>query len=555
MPQERIRDYIIEGLIGAGGMAMVYLAKHENLHRLAAIKVLLENLSINPQIRDRFIQEARFMASLNHPNIVTLYEFTVEPKLSLIMEYVDGNPLDKMIGEEVGPIPWEKALPLFIQILDGIGYAHSKNIVHRDIKPANILISKEGTVKITDLGIAKIAGQHGMTRTGTQMGTLYYESPEQIKGAKDVDYRSDIYSLGMTLYEMLAGRLPFETEGNTSEFALMNSVVNRADNLDPREYYPHIPEWLVKTIQKATDLNPEKRFQSCEHFKQIIEKYGKLSESENTFWSEKVALIKTIPIQPLKSVSNITQQRLSSKGMNCPNCTEPVEKEMEFCGECGANLTQKCPACSEKIRWNRKFCPKCGTNIEDYLIKQAEDNKQKEVQEECKRKETEVRKNKEFEEQEHKRKEAEVRKERDLEEQRCGHKEAEAENKRLQQARLSEQEKQRLLRKGNIITDNTTGLEWLVGSDKDIDWNEAKAWVDSLGENWRLPTLNELQGMYSAGITSIDWGSFQNTGSFVWSIQTKFIFSAWNFCFDDGLEYYTDRTDGSNSRAFAVRSN
>ncbi len=371
MGNERIRDYLIERLIGAGGMGMVYLAKHENLHRYAAIKVLLENLSANPQIRERFIQEARLMGSLDHPNIVTLYDFTTEPKLSLIMEFVDGRGLDEMIGQDVGPIPWEKALPLFTQILDGIGYAHSKGIVHRDIKPANILISKDGQVKVTDLGIAKIAGQQGMTRTGTQMGTLYYEAPEQIKGAKDVDNRSDIYALGMTLYEMLAGRLPFETGGATSEFEIMNSIVYRKEHLDPREYYPHVPEWLVKSIQRATVLDPNERFQSCEEFKQVISKNSMFSDKENGFWSARVSSSESEQSEPsLGAISSKAPIAIPSD-QQCPGCGSEINKELKFCDTCGEKLEKECPVCQFNIRWNKNFCPQCGA---DYLKIAAEKN-------------------------------------------------------------------------------------------------------------------------------------------------------------------------------------
>ena len=361
---EKIGGYIVERLIGAGGMGMVYLAKHETLHRKAAVKVLMENLSTNPQIRERFIQEAKLMAGLDHQNIVTLYDFTIEPKLSLIMEFVDGRGLDQMIGQDVGPIPWEKALPLFSQILDGVGYAHSKGIIHRDIKPANILISKEGKVKITDLGIAKIAGQQGMTRTGAQMGTLYYESPEQIQGARDVDHRSDIYSLGMTLYEMLAGRLPFDTDGGTSEFAIMSSVVHRKAHLDPRDYYPHVPEWLVQMIQKATELDPAMRFQSCEDFKQEIIKSGNLSGTESGFWSGRVASTPSIPLVNTKTVLANNSVNESSED-HCPKCGAYVDKETEFCSSCGHNLMKNCPNCQSSFRWFTKFCPSCGVDVEN----------------------------------------------------------------------------------------------------------------------------------------------------------------------------------------------
>ena len=362
--EEKIGGYVVERLIGAGGMGMVYLAKHETLHRKAAVKVLMENLSTNPQIRERFIQEAKLMAGLDHQNIVTLYDFTIEPKLSLIMEFIDGRGLDQMIGQEVGPIPWEKALPLFTQILDGVGYAHSKGIIHRDIKPANILISKEGKVKITDLGIAKIAGQQGMTRTGAQMGTLYYESPEQIQGARDVDHRSDIYSLGMTLFEMLAGRLPFDTTGNTSEFAIMSSVVHRKAHLDPRDYYPHVPEWLVQMVQKATELDPAMRFQSCEDFKQEIIKSGNLSGTESGFWSGRVASTPSIPLVATKTVLADNSVNELSEG-HCPKCGTHADKETEFCSSCGHNLMKNCPNCQFSFPWFTKFCPSCGVDVEN----------------------------------------------------------------------------------------------------------------------------------------------------------------------------------------------
>jgi len=368
MPQERIREYILEGMIGRGGMGSVYLARHVHLGTKAALKVLLEQYSDNPSIKERFVNEARLLHELRHPNIVEQREFFEEHgRLVLVMEYVDGRGLDRMIGQEVGPIPWEKALPLFVQILDGIGYAHSKGVIHRDIKPSNILVSREGRVKITDLGIAKIAGQKGLTRTGAQMGTLYYESPEQIRGAKEVDQRSDIFSLGMTLYEMLAGRLPFETEGDTSEFQVMNTIVNRGEHFDPRQYYPHIPEWLVKTVQKATHLDPEKRFQSCEGFRQVIEKYGKVTASESGYWAEKAASVAVTPVQITQPVSGAAVSAASGEGQ-CPGCGAIVERVMRYCRECGEPLEKTCPDCRALIRWYCGYCPKCGCDTRSKSI-------------------------------------------------------------------------------------------------------------------------------------------------------------------------------------------
>jgi serine/threonine protein kinase len=267
----KIQGYEIVRELGEGGMGIVYLAKEENLDTLVAIKLLHRQYSSKEEIRERFKNEARMMSALVHTNIVQFRHFLALPEgLALVMEYVEGRGLDRMIGEEFGPIPYEKALPIFKQVLQGVGYAHSKGVVHRDIKPSNIIVSEFCEVKVADFGIAKIAGQTGLTRTGMQMGTLYYESPEQIRGAKDVDQRSDIYSLGMTLYEMLAGRLPFEAENNTSEFEITQQIVFK-ENPSPDTFYPHIPAWLVGIVNKATVKEPDDRFQSCEEFLRCID--------------------------------------------------------------------------------------------------------------------------------------------------------------------------------------------------------------------------------------------------------------------------------------------
>ncbi len=517
MFEERIREYIIEGLLGRGGMGSVYLATHIHLKKKAALKVLLEQFSEDLSIKTRFVNEASLLHDLQHKNIVQQREFFEENgRLVLVMEYVDGRPLDKMIGQDVGPIPWEKALPLFSQILDGIGYAHSKGIVHRDIKPANILISKEGQVKVTDLGIAKIAGEQGMTRTGAQMGTLYYESPEQIKGAKDVDHRSDIYSLGMTLYEMLAGRLPFDKGGDTSEFELMIAVVQRKENLDPREFYPHIPEWLVKIIQKATDLNSEKRFQSCEHFKQVIEKYGKLTTTESTFWSGKVASLRNAPLRTTKPIPTGSITLPLNIDSKCPKCGSSVLSDKKFCDSCGGKLVKKCPECKADIRWSKNFCPDCGS---DYKQRMAD---------------------------------IDAAKKQKIEIDYSKHKEAETtENKHKIHARLSRHDNQRFSKNDKIITDCVTGLEWQVYADKNTNWDKT---VYNLRFEWRMPSLAELRELYVAGISSQNWGYFQNTGYWVWSSQTKGSSSAWVFGFLEGNEYCYPRNHNYLMRAFAVRS-
>ena len=267
--QNHIQSYEIIKPLGYGGMGVVNLAKHSLFGELVAIKTLSHQFALDPAVKERFKKEAQILYKLNHPNIVKVKDFIDDGSgLHIVMEYVEGKPLDKIIGQEVGPIPHDKALPLFLQILDGIGYAHSQGVIHRDLKPGNIIVTPDNRVKITDFGIARIEGQTVMTKTGTKMGTLYYMSPEQVRG-EHTDEQSDIYSLGMTLYEMLAGQLPFERSEAVSEFALMNSIVNE-ELKDPREFYPHIPKQLVDIIKESTAKLIVDRIKSIKEFMQLI---------------------------------------------------------------------------------------------------------------------------------------------------------------------------------------------------------------------------------------------------------------------------------------------
>ena len=204
-----IASYRILEKLGQGGMGVVYKAVDTGLDRMVAMKVLNPDLSKNPELVERFRSEARAQANLNHTNLATLYAFMVHQGTAImVMEFVDGETFAQMIRRR-GPIPEVEAIPLFRQALLGIGYAHRAGILHRDIKPSNLMLNKNGLVKVMDFGIAKVIGARGMTRTGTQLGTLAYMSPEQIQN-RNVDIRSDIYELGITLYEMLTGHLPLK---------------------------------------------------------------------------------------------------------------------------------------------------------------------------------------------------------------------------------------------------------------------------------------------------------------------------------------------------------
>jgi serine/threonine-protein kinase len=261
-----IANYRITEKLGEGGMGVVYKAVDVNLDRAVAIKVLNSDLSRNPDLVERFRAEARAQANLNHTNLATLYSFLVhEGTAMMVMEFVDGETLEKMVQRR-GPIPSNEAIPIFKQALLGIGHAHRMGIIHRDLKPANLMLGRNGIVKVMDFGIAKVLGTRGMTRTGTQMGTAFYMSPEQVLN-KPVDIRSDIYSLGVTLYEMITGHVPFEAD---SDYQIMTSHVSTPPPL-PTRFYPYIPTGVENAVLKAIEKNPEARFQTVEEFGQALE--------------------------------------------------------------------------------------------------------------------------------------------------------------------------------------------------------------------------------------------------------------------------------------------
>ncbi len=263
MINEKMLNYQITKLIGKGGMAEVYEAQHDKFeNRKVAIKILNPILTANEIVRKRFENEATIMARLEHPNIVQIIDFVEsKEKLAFIMELLEGDTLSDYIRKR-NKLTKKETIYIFNQILDAFDFAHSKNVIHRDVKPSNIFIetSNENTAKILDFGIAKlISSDANITNTGIQMGTPVYMSPEQVKDSKRIDARSDIYSLGIVLYYMLAGKAPYDTT-TTSTYEIYNKIVN--DKLPELTAYPE----LNRIIQKATTKLTENRFQTCSEF-------------------------------------------------------------------------------------------------------------------------------------------------------------------------------------------------------------------------------------------------------------------------------------------------
>jgi uncharacterized protein (TIGR02145 family) len=259
-----IGKYKLLQLIGEGGMAAVYEAEHEVLKTKAAVKVLNPMLSANKVIRERFLNEARLMATLDHPNITRILDFEEsETHLAIAMELLTGDDLSAYIRKN-GKITADSFVAFFSQVLLAFQYAHEQGIVHRDIKPSNIFILPDGKVKILDFGIAKLFGQgNEMTQTGTQMGTPIYMSPEQVKGDKSIDFRSDIYSLGVTMFFAINGKPPYESD-TLSQYDVFKKIVE-----DPLPLIVGDAQY-VSMVNKACSKDREHRYQSCAEWLQEL---------------------------------------------------------------------------------------------------------------------------------------------------------------------------------------------------------------------------------------------------------------------------------------------
>jgi eukaryotic-like serine/threonine-protein kinase len=261
----RVGDYEVLQVLGAGGMGRVYKVRNVLSDRMEAMKVLLPDLEGNPGLADRFMREIKVQASLDHPNIAALHTaLRIENQLVMLMEYVDGATLENMM--EAGPVPIDKAANYIAQVLSALSYAHAHGVIHRDLKPANMMITPSGVVKLMDFGIAKMTADRKLTQTGSTVGSLYYMSPEQIKGVLNLDPRSDLYSLGVSFYEVVTGARPFQGD---SEYSIMAAHLQK-NPPPPIEISPNLPSGLNEIILHALEKDPAKRFQTADDFRAAL---------------------------------------------------------------------------------------------------------------------------------------------------------------------------------------------------------------------------------------------------------------------------------------------
>lgn len=273
MQNTTILNYRLIRKIGEGGFAEVWLGEHIKLGTKVAIKLLDKKIVELDGFKDRFLRAAKLLSSLKHPHIVEVIDYDDSDKYAMIMEYLEGPMFRDYINQHYITTNPLQFIPLFIQVLDAVGYVHKKGVIHRDIKPTNVIVlhseDKIPETKLLDFDIAKdVNSEHTATLTNQQMGTITYMSPEQIISSKDIDLRSDIYSLGVMLFYVVSGKAAYSAQAD-SQFTLMEKIVKQPLS-DLKSINPNIPDWVVDVLRKSTEKDPGKRFQSCQEFKKAI---------------------------------------------------------------------------------------------------------------------------------------------------------------------------------------------------------------------------------------------------------------------------------------------
>jgi serine/threonine protein kinase len=311
---EAIGDYRVIGIIGAGGMGQVFQVEHKITKRKEAMKVLIADLADETQVQ-RFKREIEVQARLNHPNIAAVHNaFRLKDRMVLVMEFVEGQTLENLLKQ--GRPQLETGIDYVRQTLEALNYAHHDGVIHRDVSPANLMVTENGLVKLMDFGVAKSLGDLRLTDGGSMIGSLYYMAPEQVKGSVDPDPRSDIYSAGAILYEVVTGKKPFDYE---DRFSLMVAQVEEQPR-PPSEINPDIPAKLDDIILKALAKEPSERYTSASEFVealQIIKQPAPASASKlaarakRPLVSEAAAGVAVLVICALAGIGSVAWNRLS----------------------------------------------------------------------------------------------------------------------------------------------------------------------------------------------------------------------------------------------------
>ena len=283
---KKLEPYEIQEILGRGGMGVVYRARDTKLERDVAIKMMDLQFASDPNFLKRFQSEAKALARLQDPHIVSIFNLLETPEgICIVMEYVRGTTLAKLLLPQ-NPLPVPRVVTIFRQIMQALAHAHKEGVIHRDIKPANIIVGEDDRIKIADFGLAKVKQQYAATATQGTAGTLYYMSPEQFRGLKEVDNRGDIYSAGMTLYECITGKLPFGADD--SYFTIAQQVVHgRVPPPDTMSI--EIPEPLVSIVKRMIACDLKDRYQTADEVVKDLDAF------EKSGWAGKAAGKKRSP--------------------------------------------------------------------------------------------------------------------------------------------------------------------------------------------------------------------------------------------------------------------
>lgn len=385
--------YKILAPLGQGGMARVYRARQENLDREVAVKVLPPWYASDRNFVERFEQEAKLVARLSHPNIVTVHDASQQNgHLYIVMQLVDGGTLKQQLdslrdtqGQNLAFMDLLEANRIFQQLASALAYAHEQGIVHRDIKPVNVLLDQAGRPILSDFGIAKVLeNKKGLTRPGAGVGTPEYMSPEQCMGGA-VDGRADIYALGVMLYEALTGRTPFVGE---NYHAIAHSHIYQIPP-DPAMFNPSIPLPVRDVIITALQKRPEMRYQLASELANALDMAVTVSGKHASLprASSSIDRVPTRPISPSDYATNASSasgrlhpdsrgQMYQGRGYPpasppaynqqmypCPSCQTPNKPDMNYCTRCGAHMNL-CPNCYRPNRAKDRYCTRCGQHLQ-----------------------------------------------------------------------------------------------------------------------------------------------------------------------------------------------
>ncbi len=361
---KKVGSYVIEEPVGRGGMGVVYRGRHEKLPRVVAIK------SINPRgshdlrrLRHRFEREAYVQAQLDHHGVVKIYDYIVsEQTYFIVMEYVDGRSLGQCIAERPGGLGTERSLDLFEQILEAVSYAHTfvyrdesgtthQGIVHRDLKPPNIMVTDGDRIKVTDFGIVKLVGASATDTSKIAYGSPRYVSPEQAAG-EQLDQRSDIYSLGVILYEMLTGEPPFGGRAGAKDAWARTEILRAHREQTPRpptELNPEVPALIERVVMRALEKKPERRFSSAADFLRAVRKARGKADSSPLDGHASVP-----PPAADKATGVLGEQTEELSGD--PYHTQPIAAE-------GSEESEACRVCGAGVEEGESFCGVCGHDL------------------------------------------------------------------------------------------------------------------------------------------------------------------------------------------------